>query len=178
FRCYSSCPLGVSSSTSGGGGSRRSSSLLATNRAPPIFPEARIRLAIHRRAVRIDTPESRAMSRARRYSLSPVISASPDQGALVRRHARAPAQPIRGRLAAPGGGQAPPARLKPDWRLSTDLGEPEPCPPEHGNQSRHLRNGAIESIFFGAAPPVRTSLIRPAKESGENWMPMGLPAVF
>src|SRR5262249_36726529 len=154
FRCYSSCPLGVSSSTSGGGGSRRSSSLLATNRAPPIFPEARIRLAIHRRAVRIDTPESRAMSRARRYLLSPVIPASPDQGALVVwRHARAPAQPIRERLAAPRGAQDPPARLRPERHLSTDLSDPEPCPPEHGNQGGHLRNGAIESIFVGADRP-------------------------
>lgn len=32
--------------------------------------------------------------------------------------------------------------------------------------------------FLRRRPPVRTSLIRPAKESGENWMPMGLPAVF
>jgi hypothetical protein len=110
-------------------------------------------LAIQRRAVRTEIPVSRAMSRARRYSPCPVISAPPREGETVLRQARSVGRPIGERLAAPGGVQAPPARSKPGWRPSTDMGEHGPSPPECGNQAGAIKNGAIESIFVGAAHP-------------------------
>src|SRR5439155_9793671 len=98
FSCIES-PSDFVPSGSKVGQSRRSRAALATSLDPPNLTEGMISSAIQRRAVRIDSPVSRAMSPARRYSLCPVISASPGVGALVWRHARDAAQPIRGRLA-------------------------------------------------------------------------------
>jgi hypothetical protein len=107
-----------------GGESNRSSSLLATSLAPPTFPEASSRLAIQRRAVRMDTPVSRAIPAARRYSVPSVIFASPEGGRVVwGNHPLAGAQSIRGRLAEQAGAQCRLARLVPNWRSSWYLGE-------------------------------------------------------
>ena len=131
---------------------RRSSSVLATSRAPPSFPEPTIRLAIQRRTVRMETPVSRAMSRARRYSLSLIIPGPPLEEAMVLRQGW-PGRPIRARLAALKDARGRPARLRPGRRILRDLDEPGPCPPEDGNQDGREKNGAIESIFVGADPP-------------------------
>ena len=98
-------------------------------RDPRSLTEGMISSAIQRRAVRIDTPVSRAMSRARRYPLCPVISASPGVGALVWRHARDAAQPMRGRFAEPKGARVRPGRHRdsapkgslPDRRCDSSL---------------------------------------------------------
>lgn len=96
---YSVASSSPSSAWSGDEQSRRSRSALATSLVPPSLVEGRISSAIQRRAVRIDTPVSRAMSEARRYSVPSVISASPEEGAVSGNHPPNDAPPIRERLA-------------------------------------------------------------------------------
>jgi len=88
----------------------RSSSPLATSRAPPIFPEASILLAIHRRAVRSDTPVSRTMSRARRYS-EPFVIRDPLVCVCWYRQVQARRWQIQRQLDVPVGAQARSAHL-------------------------------------------------------------------
>jgi hypothetical protein len=148
---YSSSSSGTFSMVSGLDDSRRSTSLLATSLAPPSFAEATSRWAIQRRAVRIDTPVSRAMSAARRYSVPSVTSASSEGGGAVwgNRSLRA-AQPNRERLAEQSGARCRPARLTLDCRVSWYRSEHGSFPPEHKSPGEYRRNGAIESIFGGA----------------------------
>ena len=80
--------------------------ILATNCAPPSFPETSIRLAIQRRAARIDAPVSRAMSRVRRYSGASVICESAIGWCQAAPACRGQ---IPGQPDAPTGAQAPAA---------------------------------------------------------------------
>src|ERR1700730_9792146 len=59
---------------------------------------------------------------------------------------------IRKRLAAPGGEQGASALLRSDRPLSPYLDDPGPYPPD-ANRGAQQRNGAIDSIFFGADRP-------------------------
>jgi hypothetical protein len=132
------------------GESARSRSVLATSRAPPTLVEGRVPSASQRRTVLSDMPVSRAMSGARRYSVPPVMTGSPNEDEVAWGDWLAAAEPIGARLAARARAPNPSAKLNWGRRFSGFLNQCVSSSPGGGNPGDDLRNGANDSIFDGA----------------------------
>ncbi len=93
----------------------------ATRRTPPTLVDGSVPAAIHRRTVRNETPDRRAISPARRCSRAVVICDRPVEVVVGIRAAPAFGSAIRGRIRAPTSARGRPARRSPRARSSQGM---------------------------------------------------------